>query len=48
MLNLSVQPLMLSKVKIEGIGLTNFNLDPCLYWILTTMGGLEKAQRLTK
>ncbi len=43
MLNSNVQPLMLSKVGIEGLGLTNFNLDPCLYWLLTTMGGLKKT-----
>jgi hypothetical protein len=43
-----VQPLMLGKVVIDGLGLTNVDLDPCPYHILTSMGGLGKARRLTK
>jgi hypothetical protein len=43
-----VQPLMLGKTIIDGLGLTDVNLDPCPYHILTSMGGLKEAQRLTK
>lgn len=39
---------MLAKVVMEGLGLTNANLEPCLYKILTSMGGLEKAWGLIK
>jgi hypothetical protein len=39
---------MLGKVDVDGLGLTNVELDPCPYHILTSMGGSEKAQRLTK
>jgi hypothetical protein len=39
---------MLGKIVIDGLGLTNVDLDPCPYHILTSMGGLEEAQRLTK
>jgi hypothetical protein len=39
---------MLGKVKVKGLGLTNVNLEPCPYRILTLMGGLKKVQGLTK
>jgi hypothetical protein len=35
-LNLCVQPLMLSKTTIKGMGLTNANLEQCLNQILTS------------
>jgi hypothetical protein len=38
---------MLGKV-VNGLGLINVDLNPCPYQILTSMGGLEKAQGLTK
>jgi hypothetical protein len=34
---------MLGKYVVDGFGLTNADLDPCPYQILTSMGGLEKA-----
>jgi hypothetical protein len=34
---------MLGKIVVDGIRLTNANLDPCPYHILTSMGGLEKT-----
>jgi len=43
-----VQSLMLGKVVVEGFRLINIHLKPCPYQILTSMGGLEKAQGLTK
>ncbi len=39
---------MLGKVVVEGFGLTNVDFEPCPYQILTSMGGLEKAQGLSK
>jgi hypothetical protein len=39
---------MLGKTTVDGLGLIDVNLDPCPYHILTSMGGLEKTQRLTK
>jgi hypothetical protein len=45
MLDFNVQPLMLGKIVVDGLGLTNANIDPCPYQILTSKGGLEKAQR---
>ncbi len=39
---------MLGKVVVDGLGLTNVDLDPCPYHILTSMDGLEKTRRLTK
>jgi hypothetical protein len=47
-LDFDVGPFMLNKDVIDGLGLTYVNFDPCQYQILTSMGGLEKAQRLTK
>jgi hypothetical protein len=47
LLDFNLQPLMLGKVVI-GLRLTNVDCDPCPYQILTSMGGLEKAQGLTK
>jgi hypothetical protein len=38
---------MLGKVVVDGLGLTNADLDPCPYHILTSMGGSKKAQGLT-
>jgi hypothetical protein len=34
---------MLGKVVVDGLGLTNVDLDPCPYHILTSMDGLEKT-----
>jgi hypothetical protein len=48
MLDSDVQPLMLGKIVVDGLGLTNANLDPCPYKNFTSMGGSNKAQRLTK
>jgi hypothetical protein len=48
LLDFNVQPLMLGKTTINGLGLINVNLDPCPYHILTSMGGLEEARGLLK
>jgi len=48
LLDSNVQPLMLGKTTVDGLGLIDVNLDPCPYHILTSMGGLEKTRRLTK
>ncbi len=48
LLDTGVQPLMLGKATIEGFRLTNANLDPFPYHILTSMGGLKKARGLAK
>jgi hypothetical protein len=37
-----------TKLLLNGLGLINIDLDPCPYHILTSMGGSEKTQRLTK
>jgi hypothetical protein len=39
---------MLGKVVMEGLRLINLDLEPCPYQILTSMGGLEEAQKITK
>jgi hypothetical protein len=39
---------MLGKTIVDGLGLIDADLEPCPYQILTSMGGLEKAWRLTK
>jgi hypothetical protein len=39
---------MLGKNIVDGLGLIDADLDPCPYQILTSIGGLEKARRLTK
>jgi hypothetical protein len=39
---------MLGEIVINGFGLTDVDIDLCPYQILTCMGGLEKARRLTK
>jgi hypothetical protein len=44
----SVQPLMLGKAIVDAFGLTNVDLDPCSYHILTSMGGSKKTRRLTE
>jgi hypothetical protein len=48
LLNFGVQPLMLGKATVDGLGLIDADLDPCPYHILTTMGGSEKTLGLTK
>jgi len=48
MLDSNVQPLMLGKMAMDGLGLINVNFKPCPYQILTSMGGSKKAQRLAK
>jgi hypothetical protein len=37
---------MLGKVAIDGLGLTDVDLDPCPYEIFTSINGLEKSRRL--
>jgi hypothetical protein len=39
---------MLGKAIVDGLGLTDLNLYPCPYHILTSMGGSKKARGLTK
>jgi hypothetical protein len=39
---------MLGKIIVDGLGLTDADFYPCPFKILTSMGGLKKAQRLTK
>jgi len=34
LLNLGAQPLMLGKTLVEGLKLTDANLEPCMYQIL--------------
>jgi hypothetical protein len=48
LLDFGVQPLMLGKATIDGLRLTNANLDQFPYHILTSMGGLKKTRGLTK
>jgi len=48
LLDTGVQPLMLGKATIDGLRLTNVDLDQFPYHILTSMGGLKKAQGLAK
>ncbi len=48
LLDFSAQTLMLGKAIVDGLGLTNADLNQCPYHVLTSMGGLKKAQRLTK
>jgi hypothetical protein len=43
LLGFGARPLMSGKVIVDGLGLINADLDPCLYHILTSMGGLEKT-----
>ncbi len=44
LLDSSVQPLILGKDVVDGLGLTNAGLDQ----ILTSMGGSKKVRGLTK
>lgn len=39
---------MLGIVAMGGLGLTDANWEPCLYYILTTMGQLERVRGITK
>jgi hypothetical protein len=39
---------MLGKIIVEGLGLTNVDLEPCPYQILTSMGRSKWVQGLTK
>jgi hypothetical protein len=39
---------MLGKATMDGLGLIDDNLKSCPYQMLTFMGRLEKAQKLTK
>ncbi len=48
LLDFGAQPLMLSKIIIDSLGLIDVDFDPCPYQILTSMGGLKKARWLTK
>jgi hypothetical protein len=48
LLDLNVQPLKLNKTTMEGVCLTDANLEPCTYQILITMGRSKKVQWLTK
>jgi hypothetical protein len=48
LLDFNVQPLMLGKAVVDGLGLTNVDFDPCPYQIFASMGGSKKVRRLTK
>jgi hypothetical protein len=48
LLDSRTQPLMLGKAILEGLRLTDANLEPCSYQILTSMGGSKRAQGITK
>jgi hypothetical protein len=48
LLDFGVQPLMLGKANIDGLRLTNADLDQFPYHILTSMGGLKKVGGLAK
>jgi hypothetical protein len=48
LLDFGVQPLMLGKVVVDGLGLIDVDIDMCPYHILTSMGGSKKAQGLSK
>ncbi len=48
LLDYNVQPLVLGKVVADGLGLTDGDLGPCPYQILTLMSGSKKARKLTK
>ncbi len=48
LLDFDVQPFMLGKVIVNGLGLTDVDFDPCPYQNLTSMGGLKKARWLAK
>jgi len=48
LLDFHVQPLMLGKAIVDGLGLTNVNFNPCPYHILTLINHSKMAQRLTK
>jgi hypothetical protein len=39
---------MLGKAIVKGLGLTDVDLEPCPYHILTLMGELEKVQGITQ
>jgi len=39
LLDFGAQPLMLAKTIVDGLGLTDADLDPCPYHILKSMGG---------
>ncbi len=39
---------MLRKVAVEGLRLTNADLEPCSYQILTLMGKLKRVKGITK
>jgi hypothetical protein len=43
LLDFDVQTLMLGKIILHGLGLTNVDLDPCPYQVLTSMGRSEKT-----
>jgi hypothetical protein len=43
LLDSGTQPLMLGKFVVDGLGLTDADLDPCPYQILTSIGGSEKT-----
>jgi hypothetical protein len=48
LLDLGVQPLMLSIMVVEGFRLINVNLKPCSYETMTLMGMSKRARGLTK
>jgi hypothetical protein len=43
LLDLGIEPLMLGKVVVVGLRLTDVNSEPCPYRILTSMGRSKKA-----
>jgi hypothetical protein len=48
LLDSGAQPSMLGKVAMEGLTLTNANLEPWQYQILTSMGESKIVQKITK
>ncbi len=48
LLDLGTQLLMLGIVAVGGLGLTDANWEPCLYYILTMMGWSERTRGITK
>ncbi len=48
LLDSGAQPLIWAKLLLMVLDLTNVNLDPCLYQILTSVDGLKITQGLTK
>ncbi len=48
LLDSSVQPLMLGKVTIDGLGLTDVNLDPCPYQNFDIHGWVREVMKVNQ